>query len=262
MEDVRVLVSPKYPLFWQALYPSHLREIKIPICRTCGNLIRISSYDRIVCNNNVQSDGKLAPCSSEDVSFDPGEGALIIPLQEGVICEFDADGNDTINFRHLPTDGIQAFGLVDPFLDPAPFYMLNLRTGNLEIGTSLTGIAIPIGIGIEFPTRDGRNILPVSNVLQRYGQGGDLIHYKHAISTVGMSGSVTGGQGNQIEMGRFRMSEGVLDISNIVVGYKCDIPGESGEMEWDVQVKLNVDCYTHIPYITTKATRKPQPSIS
>jgi hypothetical protein len=190
------------------------------------------------------------------VSFDPNDGALIVSLQNGVICEFDADGNDTINFRYLPTDGIQAFGLVDPFLDPAPFYMLNLRTGNVEVCTSMTGVAVPIGIGIEYPTKDGSNLVPISNVLSRYGQGGDLIHYKHAIASIEGSASV---QGNgEVEMGRFRMDEKVLDISNIVIGYKCQIPGESGEMEWDVQVKVNVDCRSHIPFITTKATRKSQ----
>jgi len=256
MEDVRVLVSPKYPLFWNAIYPDHLREIKVPICRRCGKLIRISSYDRIVCNNSIEVDSRPMPCSSEDVSFDPDEGALVVPLQEGVICEFDGDGNETINFRYLPTDGLQAFGLIDPFLDPAPFYFLNLRSGNLEVGTSLTGVAIPIGIGIEFPTRDGSNLVPISNVLDRYGQGGCLIHYKHAISSIEGSAAVQGD--GQVEMGRFVMDKNVLNISNIVIGYKCRIPGESGEMEWDVQVKVNVDCRSHIPFITTKATRKSQ----
>lgn len=258
MKDVRVLVSPKYPLFWQALYPSHLKEIKIPICRSCKSLVKISSYDHIVCNNMIDIDGKLAPCLSEDLSFDPGDGAKIVPLQEGIICEFDHDGNEQVNFKHLPTDGIHAFGLVDPFLDPAPFYMLNLRTGNLEIATSFTGIGVQIGIGIEFPTRDGRNLIPISNVLDRYGQGGDLIHYKHAISTIKASGSIVGEDGGEIEIGKFKMPENILDISNIVIGYKCEIPGESGQMEWDVQVKVNVDCVNHIPYITTKATRKTQ----
>jgi len=255
MEDVQVVVSPKFPLFWQASYPSHLKEIKIPVCLRCGNLIRISSYDHIVCNNNIEIDSKLVPCSSDDVSFDPADGAKIVPLQDGIICEFDAFGNDTINFRYLPTDGIQAFGLIDPFLHPAPFYMLNLRTGNLEIATSMTGIGVQLGIGIEFPTKDGSNLIPISNVLDRYGQGGDLIHYKHAVSTI--SGSAILGE-DEIEIGAFKMSERVLGISNIVIGYKCEIPGESGEKEWDVQVKLNVDCRTHIPYVTTKATRKSQ----
>ena len=255
MDDVKVIVTPKYPLFWQALYPSHLKEIKIPICKKCEKLIKISSYDRIICNNNTSVDSKIVPCSSEDVSFDPNDGAKIIPLQEGVLCEFDAEGNDTISFKYLPTDGLQAFGLIDPMLDPSPFYMINLRNGNLEIGTSMTGVAIPLGVGIEFPTQDGKNIIPVSNVLKEYGRGGDLIHYKHAISTIGVSGSVAG-EDRQIDIGRFKMDERVLDISNIVVGYKCRIPNANGEIEWDVQVKVNVDCHSHIPYITTKATRQ------
>lgn len=282
--ETRICVTPKYPLFWQAVYPHHLRELKIPICKSCGNLVKVSSYDRVICRSLIEElpsdeefraeldrlaeQGTIIPpsfkplhrqkmaryreCGCEDVSFAPEDGALVVPLQDGILMEFDADGNETINFRLLPTDGLSGFGLIDPLISPISFYMINLRTGNLEFGTLDTGVAMPIGAAIEFETQDGRNIIPISNVLERYGVGGDLIHYKHAVETY----TVDEEQQGELMLGRFNMDERVLNISNIVVGYKCEVPGDSGEIEWDAQVKINVDCFTRIPYITTKTNRR------
>ena len=270
-DDRHLSIKPRLPLFWEAIYPEHVRELRIPVCRACGNLIKVSSYASIVCPNTVEIEptaeeltamgggadqNRIAElvdrnttyrqCGSQDISFDEGDGALVVPLQFGVLNEFDEDGNEPLNFRYLPTDGLQAFGLIDPIVQPPTFYLLNLRSGNLEIGNVNTGVAIPIGIGIEFPTRDGTNIIPISMVLERYGQGGSLIHYKHGCNTATGEVEVIGGR-PQIRM--FDLAPGSQQITNITVGYKCQIPG------WNCQVKINVECSTHIPFITTKATR-------
>jgi hypothetical protein len=270
-DNRQISIKPRFPLFWQAIYPEHLRELRIPICRRCGNLIKVSSYDDVVCPNTVAhmptgdevmasgmdlADSQIAilietkttygPCESTDISFDVDDGALVIPLQYGVLNEFDEDGNEPINFRHLPTAGLQAFGLIDPILRPPTMYMINLNTGTLEFGNVNTGMAIPVGVGIEFPTVNGINVVPISMVLQRYGDGGDLIHYQHGNHSGMASVDVLGGEAT---MGGFEMDPSSMEITNIVVGYKCRIPG------WTCQVKINVDCATHIPFVTTKATR-------
>lgn len=271
-EDRHISIKPRFPLFWQAIYPEHVRELRIPICRECKSLIKVSSYDNIVCNNTVEriltnayremlmnadmTDEERAevarkytvygPCDSRDVSFEPADGALVVPLRYGVLNEFDEEGNEPLNFRHLPTDGLQAFGLIDPIVNPPTMYMINLNTGTLEVGNVNTGMAIPLGIGIEFPTHNGINVVPISMVLGHYGVGGDLIHYKHGNHTGVAAIDVIGGTPM---LGGFEMDPASLEITNIVVGYKCQIPG------WNCQVKINVDCATHIPFVTTKATR-------
>ena len=270
-EDRHVSIKPRLPLFWQAIYPEHVRELRVPICRDCGNLIKVSSYDSIVCPNTLAvvpteeeilatdpnlNAGQVAEllerqttyhtCGSRNISFDPEHGALAIPMRYGVLNEFDEDGNEPLNFRFLPTDGLQAFGLIDPIVDPPTMYMINLNTGTIEVGNIHTGKAIPLGVGIEFPTRSGMNVVPISTVLERYGQGGDLIHYKHAnISGMGSISVI----GREAVIDRFDLDPGSQQITNIVVGYKCRIP------DWVCQVKINVDCGSHIPFITTKATR-------
>ena len=252
-ENRSISIKPRLPLFWQSIYSDRLSELRIPVCRECGNLIKVSSYDDIVCPNIVETSSNegdanvtYGPCGSSDVSFEVDDGALIIPLRYGVLNEFDEDGNEPLNFRYLPTAGLEAFGLIDPIVSPPTMYMINLRTGNLEMGNVNTGMAIPLGIGIEFPTPDGINVVPISMVLERYGVGGDLIHYKHGNHSGMASIDVVG---NQVTMGGFEMDPASLEITNIVVGYKCRIPG------WTCQVKINVDCATHLPFITTKATR-------
>lgn len=276
-------IRPRYPVFWQAIYDSDRSEIEIPVCRTCGSLIKVASYDEIVCPTTVSippsdeeisrhisviRDGrtddadplpsddvlfeefrkKLAKprvCGSRDHSFDVAEGALSIPLIDGVLSEFDKGGNEPLNFRYLPTDGLLAFGLVDPFLAPPTFYMLNLVTGNLEVGYVNSGVAMPIGIGIEFSTKDGRDLVPISTVLDRYGRGGDLIHYKHCLQTIGVPVPQ-----ERVELfRRLGLDPHSIHITDIVAGYKCQIPG------WHCQVKIQVDCSTHLPFITTKASR-------
>jgi hypothetical protein len=186
-----------------------------------------------------------SPCGSTDCTFDTSEGALSIPLIDGVLSEFDGDGNEPLSFRHLPTDGLLAFGLVDPFLRPPTFYMVNLITGNVEVGYVNSGLAMPIGVGIEFPTIDGRDIVPISTVLDRYGRGGDLIHYKHCVQSLS-----DGVPPERVEMmARLGMDPQAVHITDIVAGYKCHIPG------WHCQVKIQVDCNTHVPFITTKVSR-------
>jgi hypothetical protein len=247
-ESRYVDIKPRFPLFWQAIYPENLNELKIPICMDCGSLIKVSSYDDLVCPNTVQQadTNTYEMCGSANISFEEDDGALVIPLQYGVLNEFDEDGNEPINFRYLPTAGLQVFGLIDPVVNPPTMYMVNLRTGNLEIGNVNTGRAIPVGVGIEFPTVNGINLIPISMVLNRYGDGGDLIHYKHGIQS-GMAKIDV--RGKEPTVGGFSMDPGSSNITNIVVGYKCRIPG------WSCQVKINVDCATHLPFITTKATR-------
>ena len=244
-EDRHVSIKPRLPLFWQAIYPEHVRELRVPICRDCGNLIKVSSYDSIVCPNTLAvvpteeeilatdpnlNAGQVAEllerqttyhtCGSRNISFDPEHGALAIPMRYGVLNEFDEDGNEPLNFRFLPTDGLQAFGLIDPIVDPPTMYMINLNTGTIEVGNIHTGKAIPLG--------------------------GDLIHYKHAnISGMGSISVI----GREAVIDRFDLDPGSQQITNIVVGYKCRIP------DWVCQVKINVDCGSHIPFITTKATR-------
>jgi len=274
-------IRPRYPLFWQAVYPQDRTELRIPMCRTCGNLFKVSSYEDISCptmidvpapdreieeavakirrdpnSRDLPADEVIAselrtrmfkptPCGSKDFTFDTSEGALEIPLVDGVLSEFDGDGVEPLNFRYLPTDGLLAFGLVDPFLRPPTFYMVNLITGNVEVGYVNSGVAMPIGVGIEFPTTDGRNVVPISTALGEYGRGGDLIHYKHCIQS--LSEAVPP---EKLEMmARLGMDPQAAHITDIVAGYKCHIPG------WHCQVKIQVDCNTHIPFITTKASR-------
>ena len=270
-DDRQISIKPRFPLFWQAIYPEHVMELRIPICGKCGSLIKVSSYDSISCPNTVAAvptaeelvamgyDLSVTPvdtliekhttyqtCGSRDVSFETADGALVVPLQYGVLNEFDEDGNEPLSFRYLPTDGLQVFGLIDPMVNPPTMYMVNLNTGNIEVGNVNTGIGIPIGVGIEFPTKSGANVVPISMVLERYGQGGDLIHYKHATHSGMANVRVVGGTPM---IGRFDLDPGSQQITNITIGYKCRIP------EWLCQVKISVECNTHIPFITTKATR-------
>lgn len=274
-------IRPRYPLFWQAVYPQDQTELKIPMCRTCGNLFKVSSYADLSCptmidvpapdseiaeavarirmdpnSKDLPADDVIAselrakmfkptPCGSTDCTLDVSEGALSIPLVDGVLSEFDGDGSETLNFKYLPTDGLLAFGLVDPFLRPPTFYMVNLITGNVEVGYVNSGVAMPIGVGIEFPTTDGRNIVPISTALDGYGRGGDLIHYKHCVQSLSQGVSP-----EKVEMmSRLGLDPQAVHITDIVAGYKCRIPG------WHCQVKIQVDCSTHVPFITMKTSR-------
>lgn len=215
MSDQVIGVRSEFPLFWQAVYPTNLTELRIPKCRSCGRLFKVSDYSRVTCPD---------PGCDGDITWDVDEGARRVPLVGGVLSEFDAEGESPLNFTLLPTDGLEYFGLVDVVTEQ--YYTLNMKNGRFFLGSGRPPVYTQVGIGIVAPTVNGRNLVRVSDQLEHYGVGGDLIHFKHAESTLG----------------------GGSRITNIVVGYKCRIPG------WDATVLINVDTATHVPYIATKVT--------
>ena len=97
----KICFSPQHPVIWFAEYNQNIKELKIPKCTSCNSLIKVKDYNNIVCEH----------CRCDEITWSIDDGAVFIPLNNGFLLEFDDQGNETINYKYLPIDGLIKFGL-------------------------------------------------------------------------------------------------------------------------------------------------------
>lgn len=189
-------VKSKYPCFWFAKYENDINKIIIPKCNSCGKSIKI--IDNLVCQ-----------CKSEDLDL-----SLEYELIENEIYEFDYDGNETIPFRSLPSQRMKIFGIANSVKNE--LYIIDLLTGRININGCIIKPSI-------YYQKD--NVI-ISDKLQSYGIGGDLIHYKTAVV----------------------LSNNESFIKSFNMGYKCKINN------LNIQVLLSINTQDFTPSFYTTFT--------
>jgi hypothetical protein len=229
-EEVSFAFIPKYPLIWVVEYNENIKELKIPICKKCNNLIKVDDYSNILCNS----------CSSDEISFEEKDGAINIPVNS-FLLEFDSEGKETINFRHLPIDGMVSFGLLDPYNYKS--YSIHINSGLIKISDFVNNYPpIFLGTGINYSDCPD-NLIRVSDYIEKKEAKINIYHSKQVHQNVNMKIGLI----NFAEMLKFDMAPQNITINNIAVGYTCDIPG------WHYEIILRVDCNNHLPYFTSQA---------
>lgn len=227
---VKVYFSPKHPLIWFAEYHPNIKQIKIPKCFKCNDLAFIKDYNYLHC-----------ACGCQELTWNVEDGAKCIDIDH-FLLEFDEDGNETVNYRYIPHDGLIKFGLLDPSFGIA--YGIEILTGRITIGSFIDGSQpFTIGTGINTET-EKNNLVKISDYIEKGEAELQLQYSKRAIQGGNLQVSVL----NYESMAQFQMDPQNLTISNIAVGYTCSVPN------WDFEVIIRVDCNTHIPYFTSTAT--------
>jgi len=205
--SVKIGFIPRNPLIWMAEYPDFLKEIKIPFCKNCNSLIKVSDYDNIKCD----------ACNSENFTWDSSDGALIVNLNNGFILEFDERGIENIPFKYLPVAEMMSFSLLDPITDTR--YSINLNSGRIFLSNLYSSEKIAeVGIGVE-DNNFLSGYIELTNILERYAKDKtSLIHGKRCSSTA--CGS---------------------NLMNIYIGYEAEINNKT------LRTIIRVDCNTHVP---------------
>jgi hypothetical protein len=197
-------VKSLYPCYWFAKYSSNINQLDIYKCNKCQKTIKTTklNYNNICLN-----------CNSDDVYIDK-----IYKLDSNEIYEFDYFGNKTIQFKDLPTHKIEYFGLVNAYKTKGEIYTINLKNGNFI----LNGTIIEPSIYYQ------KNNFIISNILQYYGDGGDLIHFKSASSA----------------------SNDHTLIKSFNIGYKCKID------DLNIQIVLSINTKNFNPSFYTNYNKK------
>ena len=167
-EKIKLISSP-YPVFWVAQYQDgYDKTLKIPKCNKCGSLIKVLDYSNIVCNNKIDDNGTMVLCGEKsDFSWE------IHDLDDGLLTEYDINGEETLDFHVIPNDRMS-------------FLYLYLRTKDQLLGIDLSnGEFIIDGVMIGTGVVVNRNPIAVSNQLSQYNE--ELFHFKSAIAKIGHS---------------------------------------------------------------------------
>lgn len=143
-------VKSQYPCFWFAKYENEVDNIIVPKCNICKKEFKL--IDKYICN-----------CGSEDLDL-----SNIYNLYENEIYEFDYNGTESIPFRFLPSKGMRVFGIANSVKNE--LYIIDLKNGSINLNGTIIYPSI-------YYKKDNLNIC---NILPKYGNGGDLIHFKTA----------------------------------------------------------------------------------
>ena len=238
-EHVKIFFSPQHPLIWFAEYHPDIKEIKVPLCKLCHELIQVQNYDNVIC----QSCNENTFYNDEHVEWSVENGAKVIPIDH-FILEFDENGQETINYKYLPHDGLLRFGL----LDPSTFvsYGIELFSGRITIGDFTSGQQ-PFYIATGINTQSTPSFLVKVSDYITSGQAKMNLHYsKKAI----LKGDIQVSVINFETIANFNMDPKNFIIDNIAIGYTCEIP------DWEFEVMIRIDCNNHLPYFTTNAKSK------
>jgi len=224
-------IKSRFPLFWHAIFPSHVKTITWPMCRSCKKWIK-SPTTLKRCNW----------CGSNDVSDSPRDGARTLQLEEAgdkrILTEFDEKGRERVNFKFLSSNGMKEFGLVDLLVSPHRYYNINLETGHIIFESD--GVRFPVNPSLSRPTLDGGNCLQIGGREDRYG---DIFHLKHAVR----GGTLTPEKKGRDIVANIRLDNpDAATINCISIGYRFSIPEASGS------VILSVNCDTHLPRLMIK----------
>lgn len=229
----KVFFHPKYPVVWFAEYHSKIKKLKIPKCKTCDDFIQVTDYNNVVC-------GK---CKDNNITWDVEDGAIILPVNH-FLLEFDEHGNETINYKYLPMDGLLTFGLLDPSTSAA--YGIDLLSGYITI-RDFTKEQEPFYLATGINTNAvPTNLIKVSDAIIKGEAKLKLYHSKQVL----VGGDVKVSLINLKTVAKFEMHPNNLEINNIAVGYSCEID------DLDFEVVIRIDCNNHLPYFTSKATPK------
>lgn len=229
--SVSIFFSPKHPVIWFAEYHSNINELKIPKCLFCNNLIKVKNYNNIICNH----------CNNNNVTWSLDDGAIAIPINH-FILEFDEKGNETINYKILPIDGMVKFGLLDPSTFIA--YGIELLTGYITINDFRSEQEpFYLATGINTDTVSS-NLIKISDKILNGEADLELYYGKRAI----VGGDMRISMLNHEILTQFDMDPKNVVIDNIALGYMCKTD------EWDFEIMIRIDCNNHLPYFTSKST--------
>lgn len=128
-------IQPDMPIFWHAQYPKD-HAIRIPRCPSCQVFTHsYIAHQHHTCRN----------CgSSEQPSFDD---AWALPSENGLVYEYDSQGQQVCKWHHLPLDDMLFFGLINTVRNEV--YGIDLQDGtwilrNLQSEHSMQmGMAVP-----------------------------------------------------------------------------------------------------------------------
>lgn len=229
----KVFFSPKHPVIWFAEYSPNIKELKIPKCLECNSLIQVSQYDNIICNK----------CGGSNITWSVDAGAKNILINR-VLLEFDENGNEMLNYKDIPLDGLLRFGLLDPSTFVA--YGIELLTGYITISDFRSAeqpFYLATGINANVNTS---NLIKISDAIINKTAKLKLQHGKQMIC----GGAIRISMINFETISNLNMDPHSLQMDNVYVGYTCEMPG------WDFEVIIRIDCNNHLPYFTSKATQK------
>ena len=184
-------VKSEYPCFWFARYSKDINELTIPKCNICNSYIKICRNQKILCENK---------CKDIDYS-------KVIQLDNHELYEFDYEGNQTVPFKFIPAIGLEYFGLANAYNNKNEIYIIDLQNGRYN----LNGIILKPSIYYH------KENFIISDKLKYYGDGGDLIHFKTAVSNFG----------------------GNTNLTAISIGYKCKI--KNLNIQSLLTVEMNTD---------------------
>ncbi len=228
---MEIKFCPKYPVIWFAEYHKNIKELKIPKCNKCNELIKVKNYNNVICQN----------CKNNDITWSVDEGAKNIKIGH-YIFEFDEKGNQTIEYKYLPLDGLIKFGLLDPVASVE--YGIEINTGYITIRDFTTNNeAFYLGTGIN-TNNVATNLIKVSDAIIKGEAKLELYHSKQVVINGQMRVSLLNLETNH----NFQMDPSNLTINNIAVGYTCQIENLNFE------VIIRIDCNNHLPYFTSKTT--------
>jgi len=231
--SMKISFSPKYPVIWFAEYHQNIKELKIPKCLKCNELIKVIDYNNIFCPK----------CNTNNITWDIEQGAKRIDIDHFII-EFDENGESTIEYRYLPLDGLITFGLLDPSTSVA--YGIEINTGYITI-RDFTNNSEPFYLATGINTNSvATNLIKVSDAIIKGEAKLELYHSKQAIIGGNMRVSLL----NLETTTQFKMDPNNLTIDNIAVGYKCQIH------DLDFEVIIRIDCNNHLPYFTSKTKKQ------
>lgn len=234
-ESKKVFFSPKYPVIWFAEYHESIKELKIPKCNNCEELIKVTNYNDVECDK----------CKSKDITWDIKNGAKIIPINH-FLLEFDENGDETINYKHLPVDGLLTFGLLDPATFTA--YGIELASGYITI-RDFTSDKDPFYLATGINSNIvPENLIKISDAIIKGETKLKLHHSKQAL----LKGKIKVSNINLETISKFDMDPKNLIIQNIAVGYSCEFS------DFIFEIMIRIDCNNHLPYFTSKTTPLPK----
>lgn len=229
--SVKIPFVPGHPVIWYAEYHPDVKELKIPICKRCDKLFKVEDYDEPICPK----------CKKDDsVSWDAQSGAKKVEI-DSYLLEFDEDGNDTIEFKLLPLDGMINFGLLDPFTNLC--YTVNLDTGICSIRNFIEDskpFYFSPGIDYDCP----QHFVKVQDLMEMQGNKIQLEHMKSSVLKGKMKISVV----KHEVIAKFQMDKSNVLIDNIAVGYTYDTD------KFRFKFLIRIDCNNHLPYFISSKT--------
>ncbi len=230
LEDKEIWET-EYHCIWFAKY-YEINQLIIPKCKKCGSYMKLLENDNIpICRNNIikkDDDGieRVFTCNTahycyEELKENIKNEAIFYNLDnKNQIFEFEKNGSETVPFNLLPSRNMRYFGLYNIPRDEN--YAIDLFTGEIIINGTRVSLAIPESVNQE------DSHMPISFSLKKYGDGGDLIHFKRAVSD---------------------SSTGITKIKSFNIGYKCKVNN------FNFKFILTIDTKDFKPHISTKYSK-------